>query len=44
MGIWEDMGDTILSLGRPLTNFGLGFWIIIGIGLVILIGALVLFR
>jgi len=44
MGFLEELGDAILSIGKPVTGFGLGFWILVGIGTAVLLCALFLFR
>jgi len=41
MGVWEELGDGVLSIGKPLTGLGIGIWIlggcIIAVAIVILL-------
>lgn len=42
MGFFEELGDSILSIGGGVTQIGLGLWIVGGIIVAILIAVLLI--
>jgi len=44
MGFWENLGDSVLSIGGPITKIGLGIWVLIGIGVMVAIMIMVIIK